>query len=110
MSDRRPNTDRSANTGPVDLSRSDALLAFSERARHHTNDAHQHELCRYVANSLGRPVHTVIGAQLSALGPHGAEVHWVDEDGAGSFTIRFDHEAKTVPALADALRIELEVD
>jgi hypothetical protein len=110
MSDRRANTDRSAHPDPVDLSSSDALLAYSERARRHTNDAHQHELCRYVANWLGRPVHTVIGAELSTLGPDGADVHWVDEDGAGRFEIRFDHAATSVPALADALRIELEVD
>jgi hypothetical protein len=110
MSDPRPRTDRAAQSGPVDVTRSDALLIYCARARNHTNDAHQHELCHYVATRMGRPIHTIIGAEISSLGPHGADVHWVDEDGAGSFAVRFDPEAASVPALADALRVELEVD
>jgi hypothetical protein len=80
-----------------------SFIAFTERVRLHTNGAHQHELCHYVAARTATPVETLAGVTMTQLDAYGAELRWVDATGGRQARLAFAEEAHSIDALAIAL-------
>lgn len=80
---------------------------YLQRSAEHANDCHQHELRRAVAAFSGIRFGSVIGVQLADLTVEGAQLRWVDVDGAHSREIRFPWAAASADELGDLLRSQL---
>lgn len=83
------------------------LTIKAHRMAEHVNETHQVELLRYITARFAIPVDRVAGVQITALDQVGAELTWVDLDGAHSATLRFPGPASTPSALADMIRDQL---
>jgi len=80
---------------------------YLQRSAEHACDCHQDELRRAVASLAGIRLGDVIGVRLTALTPYGAELQWVDGDGARIMALEFPHVARSTDELGLMLRTQL---
>ncbi|MGX7678100.1 hypothetical protein ACSMXN_04295 [Jatrophihabitans sp. DSM 45814] len=95
---------------PVDLytrSDPDALLAYADSVLAHTNNGHREELTMLAAQQRGIATTQIVSAWLAALDRHGAELRWIDVDGAHRLPIIFDQPAQCPRTLGRMLREQL---
>ncbi|MFT4287050.1 hypothetical protein [Nocardioides sp.] len=80
---------------------------YLQRSAEHACDRHQDELRRAVAAIAGIRLGDVIGVRLTALTPYGAELRWVDGDGARIMALEFPRVAHSAEELGMMLRTQL---
>lgn len=80
---------------------------YLQRSMEHANDCHREELAQVVGRTTGREAEQLLDASLSDLTVHGAELTWIDVDGAHRTSLWFSRPARTTEELALLLRHEL---
>lgn len=80
---------------------------FLQRSAEHANLCHQEQLRRAVASSTGTRFGAIAGVSLTGVHPHGAEIRWVDDQGAHSQVLTFPRTASTTEELGELLRDQL---
>lgn len=80
---------------------------YLQRSAQHAEDHHQDELRRAVAALTSTRPGDVLGVRLSSLSADGAEVTWVDRDGAHQRRLPFPHAARSTEELGRLLRSQL---
>ncbi len=80
---------------------------YLQRSAEHACDCHQEELRRAVASLAGLRLDDVIGVRLSELTPYGAELQWVDANGAQLMGLDFPRPARSTDELGLMLRTQL---
>lgn len=80
---------------------------YLQRSVEHAEDHHQDELRRAVAALTATRPGEVLGVRLSALSAEGAEITWVDRDGAHRRRLPFPRAARSAEELGRLLRSQL---
>ena len=86
----------------------DSMERCARRAAAHTTQAHQSQLREFVAARTGTSPDSIAGVCLSSATCAGADLQWVDSDGAHTLSLRFPCAARTPRELAERLRAALE--
>jgi hypothetical protein len=80
---------------------------YLQRSMEHANDCHREDLGQVVARTTGTPVEQLLDVCLTDLTAHGAELGWIDVDGAHRASLWFSRPARTAEELGLLLRHEL---
>ena len=92
---------------PLAAFRSPALRlnrGYLQRALEHANDCHREDLGQVVARTTGTPAEQLLDARLADLTTHGAELAWIDREGAHRASLWFSRPAGSAEELGVLLR------